>query len=131
MNLVCDEDVGTGVPNALRLVGYTAKSLRGLGLGGKPDTLWLALAGKRKWLAFSSNKKILTVPVERQAIIDSKVGIIFLTTGIERTPNVLRLLLVKWNTLEILWETTEKPFVRFLTPNGHLTSKYKNLSLQA
>ena len=46
MKLLCDEDVGTGVPNALKAVGYRAESLNGAGWLGKPDYWWLAKAGR-------------------------------------------------------------------------------------
>jgi len=127
--LLCDEDIGTGVPKALTLVGYKANSLRKLHLDGKPDEVWLGLAGKREWLVFSENKKILKVPNERDVIIREKVGIIFLTNGSEYSHRVLRLLLTKWDTLELMWKTLERPFARFLSPNGRISDKYKDFTL--
>lgn len=129
MILLCDEDVGTGVPKALKLVGLESRYLHQLGLAGKPDTEWLAKAGQNEWLVFSYNKKILKVPSEREAIIHNKIGIIFLTNGTEYTRTVLRLLLAKWDTFELLWSTVERPFVRFLSPNGRLSDKYKDYQL--
>ena len=129
MDLLCDENIGTGVPKALSLVGYKAASLRQLHLGGRPDEEWLAIAGKRKWLVFSDNKKILKVPNERSVIIKEKVGIIFLTKGTEYNHKVLKLLLTKWSTLESLWAQVDRPFVRFLFPNGRISDKYKDYSL--
>jgi hypothetical protein len=126
---LCDEDIGTGVPKALALVGCKAKSLYALNLAGKPDEYWLAIAGKKGWLVFSENKKILKVPTERETIIREKVGIIFLTNGSEYNRKVLKLLLAKWDTLSIMWNTMPKPFVRFLSPNGRITDKYKDYKL--
>ena len=83
MILLCDDDVGTGVPNALKAVGYPAFSLQHLGWGGKPDIWWLAQAGDNGWLVFSCNKKQLKVKRERQTIIDHKVGVVYLTNGEE------------------------------------------------
>jgi len=127
--LLCDENVGTGVPKALYLVGYNTHSLIELKWGGKPDTEWLAMAGEKEWLVYSCNKKILFVPDERDTIIQKKVGIVFLTNGEEHPAKVLRLLLTKWETLELLWQTAERPFARFLYPNGRLTTRYRNLQL--
>ena len=129
MILLCDEDVGTGIPKALTLVGCEARSLRELHWDGWPDVKWLTQVGQNEWLAFSCNKKILKVPIERETIIRGKVGIIFLTNGTEYNRKVLRLLLTKWETLELLWQTTERPFARFLYPNGRLTTKYRSLQL--
>lgn len=129
MILLCDEDVGTSVPKALNLVGCETKYMRKLRWAGKPDVEWLSKAGQNEWLVFSYNKKILKVPSERETIIREKVGIIFLTNGTEYTRKVLRLLLTKWDTFELLWATVERPFARFLSPNGRLSDKYKDYKL--
>ena len=129
MILLCDEDVGTGIPKALKLVGYETRYLHKLGLAGKPDPEWLTKAGRNGWLLFSYNKKILKVPNERETVIREKVGIIFLTNGTEYNHKVLRLLLAKWDTFELLWSTIERPFARFLSPNGRLSDKYKDYQL--
>ncbi len=72
---------------------------------------------------------MLKVPSERETIIHKKVGIIFITNGTEYTRTVLKLLLTKWDTFELLWTTAERPFARFLHPNGRLTDKYKDYQL--
>ena len=128
MILLCDEDVGTGVPRALHAVGFEARSLHGRGWGGKPDVWWLTQAGRNGWLVFSSNKKMLLVEMERETILREKVGIVFLTTGEERTVRVLQLLLRKWPDLELL-DATQRPFARFLSPNGRLTDKFRHYRL--
>ena len=129
MILLCDEDIGTGVPNALHAVGFGAHSMVGLGWQGMPDVEWLALAGSAGMLVLSCNKKMLTVPSERQAIIDNKVGIVFLSTGEERPARVLLTLLRKWDALELLDSAESRPFARFLSPNGRLSESYRGLSL--
>ena len=77
--LWCDEDVGTGVPNALHAVGYSAYSLFGLGWQGWPDVDWLTHAGRNGWLVVSRNKRMLNVPREKRTIIREKVGVIYFT----------------------------------------------------
>ena len=129
MILLCDEDIGTGVPDALHAVGHDAHSMVGMGWKGRPDVEWLALAGNAGMLVLSCNKKMLTVPSERQAIIDNKVGIVFLTTGEERPAKVLQTLLRKWDALELLDSAESRPFARFLSPNGRLSENYRGLSL--
>ena len=129
MILFCDEDVGTGIPKALNLVGCETQYIHNLRLDGKPDVEWLTLAGQNEWLAFSYNKKILKVPIERDTVIREKVGIVFFTNGTEYNRNVLKVLLSKWDTLELLWLTVERPFARFLSPNGRLSDKYRDFSL--
>jgi len=118
--LLCDEDVGIKVPKALKLVGIkNVKSMADSGFGlGKDDVEWLTNVGKRGWLAFSCNKKMLDVPQERDTIIAEKVGIVFLTSGQEYLQQVLRLLLNKWKWLEHIDQTTPRPFAYFLYPYG-------------
>jgi len=129
LNLLCDEDVGTGIPTALDAVGLNARSLYQFGMGGRPDVEWLAKAGQQGWLVLSCNKKMLTVPAERAAIIDNDVGIVFLTTGEEKIIEVLKRVLAKWNVLELLDATEPRPFARFLSPNGRFSVSYRGLQL--
>lgn len=129
MVLVFDEDCGTGIPKALALVGYTTHHFVELGWSGKRDTEWLPWVGQKGWLLFSYNKKQIIVPTEWNAIIENKVGVVYLTSGEEFAAKVLLLLLKKWETLELLWDTTERPFARFLHPNGAITSKYRRIEL--
>ncbi|MCH8831110.1 MAG: DUF5615 family PIN-like protein [Chloroflexi bacterium] len=124
MILLCDEDVGTGIPHALRDVGLEALAIHGIRMGGAPDVEWLRIAGNNGWLVFSHNKKMLAVPHEKQAILDYHVGIVFLTTGEENTVNQLRLLLNRWAALEFLDKTVQRPFARFIRPNGRMTDTY-------
>lgn len=95
MKLLCDEDIGTGVPKALYAVGYEARSLFELGWRTYSDTRWLTLAGQGGWLVFSCNKRQLLVPDERGTIVREKVGVVYLTNGNEHPHRVLRYLLNK------------------------------------
>lgn len=121
MILFCDEDIGTRVPDALRLVGYKTFSMKQKGWLSKDDTDWLTKAGQRGWLAFSSNRRMLKVERERMTIIREKVGIVFLTSGEEHPPKVLWLLLVKWPWLELINDTEPRPFAFFLYLNGRVS----------
>lgn len=128
MVLLCDENLGK-IPQAIALVGHNTRNFKALGWLGKKDVEWLPLVGQNKWLLCSCNKKQLTVPSECNAILKNNVGVVYLTTGEEFPAKVLLLLLKKWETLELLWETNDRPFARFLHPSGKLTVKYKNFEL--
>ena len=128
MILLCDEDIGRGVPHALSDVGYQTVSIVQQGWMGRPDREWLETAGQNGWLVFSSNKKMLIVPEERAAIERNNVGAVFLTSGEERVARVLQLLLRKWDVLDLLDRTELRPFVRFLNMRGQLLHRYRNLS---
>lgn len=118
MILLCDEDIGTHVPKALQLVRYRTMSLHQRGWRSWDDPEWLAIAGQKKWLVFSANKRMLEVPNERSTIIREKVGIVYLTNGEEHIDRVLWLLLVKWKRLQYIDQNEPRPFVFFLSPRG-------------
>ena len=101
MKLLCDEDVGTGVPRALKAVGYAAASLNSVGWLGKPDVWWLAQAGDNGWVVFSCNKKQLKVSTERQVITDHNVGIVYMTNGEESPALMLKVLVNRWEKLAV------------------------------
>ena len=129
MILLCDENIGIGVPDALKAVGYDAHSAVGMGWDGKPDVEWLAWAGGAGMLVLSRDKKMLRLSRERQAIIDNEVGIVFLTTGEEHSARVLLNMLRKWDTLESLNSSEPRPFAKFLSPNGRISDSYRGIRL--
>ena len=129
MILLCDEDVGIGVPTALTAVGYDVRSLVGMSWGGLPDQFWLEKAGQNGWLVLSCNKRMLKVTAERDTIIRERVGIVFLTSGEEQPRRVLLQLLQKWQDLELLWRSTPRPFARFLSANNRLSENYRDFRL--
>lgn len=111
MILACDEDVGTGIPKALKLVGLRAVlSIPKVGHPGQPDIEWLTMAGRKRWLVFSYNKAMLRVPVERDTLVLEKVGIVFLTTGQGVSYEVLHFLLNRWPWLESIDRNEQRPF---------------------
>ena len=130
MIVLCDEDIGTGVPKALTLVGYDARSIVGCGWQSRPDEWWLTQAGRLDWLVLSCDKRMMLVPSERDVIKSERVGIVYLTKGEEYPAKVLSMMLLKWRTLELLESTAHKPFVRFLSPRGQLTATFTHHGIQ-
>jgi hypothetical protein len=128
--LLCDENLGK-IPRALSLVGLDTRDFLDLGWSGKKDEVWLPWVGQNQWLLLSCNKKQLTVPSECNAILQNNVGVIYLTSGTEFPAKILLLILRKWELLEVTWQQTEKPFARFLHPDGKLSIKYKHFQLPA
>lgn len=124
MNLFFDEDVGKGIPEALRSVGVRDVEYIGRDLRlpkGTPDEVWLPFVGQRGWLVFSFNTGILYAEAQRQLLIEHRVGAVFLTTGRARAVDVLRLLLNEWDWLETIDIDTPRPFAYLLTLNGRKT----------
>ena len=124
MRLLCDEDVGTRVPRALRLVECDATALHTKGWRGRPDAEWIPDVAAEGFLVFSSNKQMLLVPAEREAIANSGLGIVFLTNGEELLRSVLMLLLKRWDWLERI-DREPKPFAYFLSPRNKVSRRHR------
>jgi PIN like domain len=119
-----DEDVGKGIPRALRLVNVPGVDNIGKGRRikrGTPDEVWLPHVGQQGYLLFSFNTGILYAEAQRQLLISEQVGAVFLTTGQERAANVLRLILNEWGWLETVDASTPRPFAYLLTMGGRKT----------
>ncbi len=122
MNLFFDEDTGTGLPKAVKLlrlpsvehVAYPGPA--GPLPKGTSDPDWIEFAGSHGYLALSQNRKILESDAERQAVIDAQAGIVFVGTGQERSWLVMRLLLNQWLWLLETHELVERPFAFHLLP---------------
>jgi ribosomal protein L34 len=110
LKLYCDEDIGTRVPKALKLVGLRAESAVSRGMISEPDVQWLQRVGQKRWLGISCNKNVLQVPEERDAIITYKVGIIFFTSGNLTPKEKLLIILRKWDWMEQIDENETRPF---------------------
>ena len=121
MILLCDENIGPRVTNALRQLGYDARSFRDLGWLGQPDLNWLPMAGRiSDSLVLSRDKMMLKEKEENQAIIDHNIGIVFLTNGQQSQESLVPLVAASWELLEELHYNTPRPFVRFLTTDGNI-----------
>jgi hypothetical protein len=116
--LYCDEDVGTRVPRALKLVGLRVISAVSKGAVSEPDIQWLERIGKKGWLGLSCNKDILNVPEEHDTIVDNNIGIVFFSTGNIHPKDKLLLILRKWRWLETIDGTEKKPFAYYLYLTG-------------
>jgi hypothetical protein len=123
MKLLCDENIGTRIPYALRLVELEAKSSSDAHLLGADDIHYLTAVSQGKFLGFSTNKEMLNVPEERDTIVNEKVGIVFVTRGDLKLADTLQLMLNKWNWLETIDMLVPRPFVYFLHPSGQTEKK--------
>ncbi len=117
MRLFFDEDMGRGIPEALRSVG----------LGEPPDSItyvkkvwgarsvvadeqWIPWAAENGYVAFSCNRAIIDTEAQRELVRSSGLGIIFLTSGQERSVAVLRRILSRWAWLETIERSEQRPF---------------------
>ena len=108
------------MPEALKAVGLKADyvSNRLKVRKGTKDPDWLPYVGRSGLLLFSCNKAMLDVEAELRIYIAEKVGAVFLTNGQERKADVLRLILNKWDWLEEINRSVERPFAYEITISG-------------
>jgi len=123
VRLFFDEDMGKGIPEALRAVGLgnepnSVEWVRRVLHGPTPDERWIPWAAERGYLAFSCNTGILESQAQRELVIASGLGIVFLTTGQERSVEVLKLILRKWRWRETIEQQQPRPFAYLLPRNG-------------
>ena len=120
-----DENMGYRIPSALKLLRLKVipgvKKEQG---GGQDDIAYLKRAGQKGWLAISANKHMLDVQSERDTIISEKVGIVFITDGQMKRPDLMLLLLKKWDWFETIDKEEQRPFAFYLYPSGR-TRKIK------
>lgn len=124
MKLFFDEDVGKGIPQALRAVGVRDVEYIGRDARlpkGTLDESWLPFVGRQGYLVFSFNTGILYAEGQRQLLVDERVGAVFLTAGRARAVDVLRLILNEWDWLETVDVSTPRPFAYLLTLTGRKT----------
>jgi hypothetical protein len=124
VKLFFDEDVGKGIPEALRAVGI--RDVEYIGRDprlpkGTPDESWLPFVGRQGHLVFSFNMGILYAEAQRRLLIDERVGVVFLTTGRSRAVDVFRLILNEWGWPETIDVSTPRPFAYLLTLTGRKT----------
>ena len=82
MKIFLDDGMGRSVYEALRRVRfydvvYVRDEFRANGKNGREvdDVEWLRLVGREHWLAITRDKRILTQPSERDALIEHRAGV--------------------------------------------------------
>lgn len=128
MNIFFDEDNGTGIPRALRLlripttrIYFPTNEPGALISKGAKDVEWIPRVGREGWLVFSQNRAMLDNERELELLIQHRVGIVFLTNGNQRAHRVMRLLLNRWPWLEAVEAGANRPFAYLMTLSGRVT----------
>ncbi|MYB76094.1 MAG: hypothetical protein F4X83_03160 [Chloroflexi bacterium] len=124
MILFFDEDMGVAIPKFLRGAeeGVDVLWLRARFPNEtdprRQDVGWLEEAGRNRWLVISCNKSMLDVVFERQAVLEHRVGIVFLASGKIGRLVMMRAILNKWDWLKAVDSTEPRPFVHYLYARG-------------
>lgn len=86
------------------------------------DHEWMREAGAHGWLCISRDKHIRTRPGERQALIEHRVGLFYLTQKQAlRKWDYLKLIVLTLEQMEEAFRTTERPFLYAVGRTGKLS----------
>ncbi len=119
MKLFVDEDTGVGLGKALPAVGVHARYVaKGMPIvPGTKDEQWIPWAGKEGSLVLSRNLGILEAEAQRSLLVVCGVAIVFLPQHLSSF-DLLRLVLTRWDWLELVDGTVQRPFAFKLPPSG-------------
>lgn len=123
MKLFFDENFGSTLPDALRRVRAPADAFERPRRGGPidpgaPDFAWLAWVGQNGFLGLSEDLNILASETERTLAQAARTGLVFFRTGQSPRWQALRLILKKWDWLELVDRSIERPFAFIVSASG-------------
>ena len=116
MRLLFDENTGSGVPKALRLVGfdnvnYITNMFRDEFDNGQgvADEQWIPRIGDH-WLVISEDQGLLRKPAQLRLLATHRVGLICITATRASSRDLLEFMLRRMTQLEAIDATTPRPF---------------------
>lgn len=126
MQLFFDENIGRGVPEALRLVGfqdvnYAVNMFAGEGAAqGVADEVWIPRIGA-DWLVVSKDQQLLKRPDQMRLLVQHQIGLICITSSTARSRDLLELLLRRMSRLEEIDRGVQRPFAYRVSLRGRFT----------
>jgi hypothetical protein len=105
-----DRDLGTRFPDILRAAGLTVERHADHFVHDAPDEEWLAVAGRRGWIALTHNRRIRYAPNELQAVIDHRVSLLVLV-GHAPFPDLAHAFAATLPRIERFLQRHEPPFI--------------------
>ncbi len=119
-----DRSLPKSIARALQLVRNDVKWLEDVYTHDTKDPVWLKDAGDQGWLVIMRDKRILTRPGERAALLDNNVGAFYLThTGNPNRWEILKLIVGALDEMEEVFASEDRPFLYGLDRNGTLSRK--------
>ena len=124
MRLFFDENIGRGVPEALRLVGiadidYVTHMFRGEleNAQGVTDEEWIPRIADH-WLVISKDQGLLRKPAQARLLAAHRVGLICITAPRVKSVDLLAFMLRRMAQLEEIDETVARPFAFRVSMRG-------------
>ncbi len=122
MKLFFDENMGRGVPEALRMVGFRdinyATNMFSVGI---PDEEWIPRIGN-DWLVISKDQNLLRRPGQRELLGEHRVGLVCITSAGARSRDLLEFMLRRMARLEEIDGSHPRPFAFRVSLRGPFQS---------
>ena len=119
-----DRSIPKSIARALQLVRTDVKWLEDAFPHDVSDTEWLREAGAWGWLVIMRDKKILTRPGERAALLENKVGAFYLThTNNPTRWEILKVIVGALDDMVDVFSREKRPFLYGLDRNGKFWPK--------
>lgn len=119
-----DRSIPKSIARALQQVRDDVKWLEDVFDHDVGDTEWLRNVVDRGWLVIMRDKKILTRPGERAALIENKVGAFYLIHTDNPTRwQILKVVVGALDEMAAIFERERRPFLYGLDRNGKLWPK--------
>lgn len=118
MKLYFDENMGRGVPEALRMVGFRdvnhSVNMFSVGIA---DEEWIPIVGS-EWLVISKDQNLLRRPEQRRLLARHRLGLVCITSSSARARDLLAFMLRRMERLEQLDDATTRPFAFRVSLHG-------------
>ncbi len=115
MKIFFDENIGRGVPEALRLVGFGDVNYvvnmfaEQQAAQGVSDEAWIPRIGS-DWLVISKDQQLLKRPAQQELLARHGVGLICITSRNPRSRDLLEFMLRRMKRLEAIDREVNRPF---------------------
>ena len=104
------------VPNALRLAGYAVETHDSHFSRTGPDEDWLALVGKRQWIAITKDRRILTR--ELSVANQHRVALFVLIARQMTGPQMAETIVKEAPTMISMFNSQARPFAALIDKKG-------------
>jgi hypothetical protein len=118
MKFYFDENLGIQLSNGLREFGEDTCHSRDCSFNGVADDIWLRYVGDQGWFLITVDRRIRRRPLEKEALIQHKVGAFFLLGKSMSRWAYVEQLVRSWNRIKEIAARERRPFAYSISNRG-------------
>ena len=126
MTFLIDNNLGPRLAHGMAEFGEDVKHLGDILPGDSPDVQILQFVGERGWILITRDKRVRFNPAEKQAILQFRVGTVFLGGKGLTACRIIQQLVRSWPNVKRLSKSANRPFAFLVNAAG---TSVKPLSL--